>query len=437
MEKSKSVYVLPLFNMCVFVLGITFSQTQIKSSASPNQASDTKPKRTKKEINETQLKVSEADLLREQSSHEKTTASLNAIIEETNTKLENSQKENAEWAKKYRDLEDRYLSLAKKDEDKSKELELFNSESKILQETIEKLRDEKIELFEKLTELEKRHSESERRHEKAIALFKSNENIFTKEKADLMLRLTEPIKAKNILSNELKICKEINNNLEVTNSANLNKIAELEQKLKDHKNELKYELSKKDAQIRKLELNLDDVKSNYQKSKESLNHDLSGYADYDELKRDKDLLTKKYIETQAKYLDVLNDLSEAQIKSDKNGQTLNKQITQIREEKSKLESDLNQLTNKLRALESENDLLQLELREKNQVIKRLEPKANANIPSDAPGIFTLIHPSDTTGFHDNKEIDSIHTNPPAPNSNQFTLDDYFKRRVLSDGNSIF
>ena len=184
-------------------------------------------------------------------------------------------------------------------------------------------------------------------------------------------------------------------------------------------------------------MNLDDVKSNYQKSKESLNHDLSGYADYDELKRDKDLLTKKYIETQAKYLDVLNDLSEAQIKSDKNGQTLNKQITQIREEKSKLESDLNQLTNKLRALESENDLLQLELREKNQVIKRLEPKANANIPSDAPGIFTLIHPSDTTGFHDNKEIDSIHTNPPAPNSNQFTLDDYFKRRVLSDGNSIF
>ena len=118
--------------------------------------------------------------------------------------------------------------MAKKDEDKSKGLEKFNSESKILQETIEKLRDEKIELFEKSTELEKRHSESERRHEKAIALFKSNENIFTKEKADLMLRLTEPIKAKNILSNELKICKEINNNLEVTNSANLNKIAELE-----------------------------------------------------------------------------------------------------------------------------------------------------------------------------------------------------------------
>ena len=374
-----------------------------------------------KKIYEIQMKISEADLLRQKCSHEKSIATLNAQIENINTELGITQNENVEGNKIIRDQYKRFSSLENKYINRGKELEQLQSENQTLKKKIQVLSGEQTELNKKLTEFQKRYIDLENRDEKAMGAYKSNEAFLVKEKKDLESRLNEQIKAKLTLNNELKNLKDNNIKLEDINSKNLNKIADLELELMKYENEFKSELFKKDAHIRQIENNFDHFESSNQLLTKMLN---DKYSEYEALKNSRELLAKNLIQTQEELKSVLKEFKQSQAEN-------KKIIQQIQDEKSRLESDLRQSIDKLRVLELDKAWLELELNEKNQIIKTFELQKDSNSPNISPEFDTkknTISVCQTLNNDSNTEQESIFY------SKQVTLDDLLNTPFCFYGN---
>ena len=306
-------------------------------------------------IDENQMGTSDTNVFKTKTCFEKDDVVLSTKIEDVYTQLENANKENENWYKRCRDLNNRCSILNKDYKTACIELDKFRTKDKTSQETIKELSEERDKLAKKLTESQQRCSELEDLNQSELITLKSNETILTKQLSDLEVQLTQQTSEKSKLESELKISKEINLKLEDTISIQLSKIENLEHKFINFDSELKSELIIQDAQIREMQSNIDLMESNNEQLKKIFK---DKYSDYDDLKSTIKVLTNDSRET---YKNFREELENAQTKN----------MMQL--------NDLNILTNKVRWLESEKLCLEVKLSEQNIMIKSRRPEKASNV----------------------------------------------------------
>ena len=216
-------------------------------------------------------------------------SSLNKKIDDLNKVLEITQNENNASLKTIRDQLDRYSNLEKKLNEKSEELDQYKLKNQTLKSEIDQI-----------------NSDLKIQNVQEMAL-NSNETSLPNEKnVDLGKKLMEQIKAKITLGKEVNHLKNLNIELENTNSEQLRKLSDMEQRSKANECTLKSELYRKDVQIREMQKDIYNYKQNNRRSINNFNNKNSYCQALDVSKQE---LAKKYADSDMKYLNAIDEIN--------------------------------------------------------------------------------------------------------------------------------